>query len=108
MNAVFNVDLEELKTESSVDMEEALNKVIRFVLSKPDGVIDLTPIDSFTDDHLQCCIVDINSVRFNFMWYGEIGFLKYYKDSESAKLDLIEGMKSCISIRKGEEEEEEE
>lgn len=80
-------------------MIEAVNKVKK-------GIIDLKVVGSYVDDHLQCREVDINNVRFDFLWYDDVGFLTYYEDSKSATEDLIDAMNTCISIQKEDEEKE--
>ena len=74
------------------DMKKSLRNV------EENGIVFIQPIESFVDDNLQCRVVNINSVKFEFMWYDDVGFLEYASESEAAKKTLISEMKRCIEM----------
>lgn len=40
--------------------------------------------DEYEDDHQQCAEVTINGIDCEFMWYGNVGFIHYWDESNKA------------------------
>jgi hypothetical protein len=57
-----------------------------------NDVQSLNIIDEYTDDHLPCAEVEINGINVDFLWYDELGFLRYYKESPAAANRLIDAI----------------
>ena len=57
-----------------------MKEVLNYIKYKED--VNLEIIEMFEDDHLQCSLVKINNVDFEFMWYDSLEFLYCYKYSD--------------------------
>jgi hypothetical protein len=54
--------------------------------------------DRFIDDKLNCAIVYINGIRAEFWYYETLGFLDYWKDSNTAFDNLKDAIKTYGQI----------
>ena len=57
-----------------------------------DDIESLNITREYTDDHRQCACVEINGIEVEFLWYDELGFLSYYKESPKAAARLIKAI----------------
>lgn len=57
-----------------------------------DDIESLKVTGEYTDDHQQCAYVEINGFEVEFLWYDELGFLYYYKESPKAAAKLIQAI----------------
>ena len=76
---------------------ESMKKVYKEVKTVTD-IRKLQVKEAFIDDHLNCVVVSINDVLFEFFWYDSVGFIEYYKDSIEAFKDLKNAMLTSIRI----------
>jgi hypothetical protein len=74
----------------SLDELLVIKEVIkRDILSKIDPADINVEIDTtYIDDSLCCADALVNKVPMEFLWYKQLGFLYYYKESKQAFNDL--------------------
>ncbi len=74
-------------------------------LDSPSDIKSFEIIERFEDDHLQCAIVEINGISLEFMYFDELGFLEYWKDSKSAFENLTSAIETVKEIAEDNEAE---
>jgi hypothetical protein len=78
-------------------METSIQDInILIAIKSPADITSVELVDMFIDDHACCAEAKINGAYAFFGWYDEIslGFLKYWKDSPTARQDLFESLKT--------------
>lgn len=71
-----------------------------------DDVQSLDIINEYTVDHSPCAEVEINGINVDFLWYDELGFLRYYKESPKAAKKLISAIHaSAVAVAENLEED---
>lgn len=61
-----------------------------------DDIKTVEVLNYFTDDHQQCATVEVNGAKIEFLWYDNLGFLEYWKDSAKAAKDLVDNIKHML------------
>lgn len=67
-------------------------------IKTPQDIKSFIILKRYEDDHLLCAIVFINGIKIEFLYYDELGFLKYWHDSPSAFNDLLKSLQYEINV----------
>ena len=77
------------------------NEQIAAVISirEPSDITSFKVENVYEDDHAMCADVVINGTPLEFLWYDNVGFIEYWKESPKAMNHLVNAIMAAIQMK---------
>ena len=77
------------------------NEQIAAVISirEPSDITSFKVENVYEDDHAMCADVVINGTPLEFLWYDNVGFIEYWKESPKAMNHLVSAIMAAIQMK---------
>lgn len=90
-------NLTQKQTKATTNMKRTADDIATLLSIKcADDITQVEIIDEYEDDRAICADVKVNGAPIEFMWYDNLGFIRYWNDSPKAKQDLFESIQHSI------------